>query len=135
MADAPITNMGEQSRQGKVDKQRTAQPHNEVEIAQGKIKAIDKIKKMIKATEGPPINQPIMGDRWIALAHPIHDLIDRFGTVRLGMEVLVIMQGRSTASPRGWAFIIGEEGEYGPSGDFVPNDIGLGFHNILMEKI
>jgi hypothetical protein len=126
--------MGETSRQARVKGQESGQAHNEVGFLVGQIASIDKQKKAITAIHPESKNKLCRGMQ-ITLGHTVHDIVDRFGTIRVGMEVLIFYQGNKDNPAAARAFIIGEEDELGPNQLLALNNIAQGFHNVLMENL
>ena len=130
---APTTSMGEKSRSTGVDSQQTNQPHNQADWVSGKITAVD-AKRPVIQVEGVAGNK-LFGGKWIQLGHSVHDIVDRFGTIRVGMEVMVHYKGQFGCPVFAIAFVTGEEDEKGPNKDNADNNMAQGFHNILMENL
>ena len=132
---AATTSLGEARRQGEVQAQTAAQSHSELDWFTGRIKAIHETRRLVivsRADEGTSFG----GDEnWITLVHDVQEIVGRFGTVRPGMEVLVIYQGKAGGRNKAFAWIIGEEDETGPNQDMLENDIPLGFNAILIEPL
>ena len=131
---SPTTTLGEKSRSAGLTEQRSSQPHSESDWMEGKIKAVDKKRKVVKVADKIRGND-LFGGAWIPLGHSVHDILDRFGTNRLGMEVMVFYKGKLGTPVSALAFIVGEEDESGPNKDLVANDVAQAFHNILMENL
>lgn len=130
----PTTSSGEKARSLGVEQQKTAQSHTEMNWSEGRVKAADQKRRVIKVGE-PKTGNDLFGGRWIPLAHSVHEIVDRFGKIRKGMEVFVLYRGKAGAPTSAYAWIIGEEDESGPNKDLAENNMAQGFHNILMENL
>lgn len=132
---AATTSLGEARRQGQVKEQTAAQSHDELNWFTGRIKRVNETRRLIivsRADEGTSFG----GDEnWVTLAHSVREIVERFGTIRKGMEVLVFYQGKPGAKNKAFAFVIGEEDETGPSKDLHENDMRLGFSTILTASL
>jgi len=126
--------MGEKSRAGGLSSQKSSQSHSEIDFAEGRIKAVDNKRRVIQVADKARGNN-LFGGQWIRLGHSVHEIVDRFGKVRLGMEVIVFYKGKLGAPASAYAFIVGEEDESGPNKDLSENNMAQGFHNILMENM
>jgi len=131
---APTTSLGEASRLSDVSEQAKSQSHDEVSWIEGKIKSVNETRRVVQVADKAR-GVTLFGGQWIPLAHSVHEIIDRFGQVRIGMEVLVLYSGKSGAAVNAYAWIIGEEDESGPNKDLAENDIPQGFNTVLMENV
>ena len=132
---AAITSLGESRRQAKQLEQSASQPHTELGWFTGRIKKVHETKRLVvvsRADEGTSFGGD---DNWVTLAHSIDEIVQRFGTIRKGMEVLVFFQGKAGGTNKAYALIISGEDETGPSKTMHKNDMSLGFNAILIEPL
>jgi hypothetical protein len=129
---AATTVFGEMQRQSNQRALSTGQVHNQVGFNIGKIIKVDLKRRLVQVAH---MDGTIMfGNKtWIDLAHSTHDIVANWGTVRVGMEVVVFWQGNKGSPAIAKAIITGIEQETGPNTDFSENAMAQGFHNILME--
>ena len=103
----PISTHQEQSRATEAGISSSPGLHEGVRQTFATIYAIHPEKTLIKAYDDNGSN--IANDKWVPLNHSSREIAERFGTVRIGMRVMVSFTGPDGGSAN--AFIVGNEGE------------------------
>ena len=124
----PTTSSGEKKRQmssellsgpGSIDLSRQVY---------GAIIEIHDSLPLVKAYD-PSNGTVIANNRWIPLIHSPEEIVEKFGTIRIGMTVLVNSTGPSGDSS--FAQIITNEHEDVAGKEIVPNTVDLGLWEIF----
>jgi hypothetical protein len=97
----------------------------------GTIYKVHESSPMIKAYSSD--GSIIAGDRWIPLAHSPEEIIERFGTVRVGMGVHVTYSGPDGGYAL--ASVMFNEGDNLGEEEVLPNDVSLGLWEIFTPGI
>lgn len=131
MVGAPTTVSAEKSR--KTSQEIGSFPGLQEGIRQtyGIISEVHPNKPQVKAYADD--GSTIAGDRFIPLAHSVSDIVERFGTVRKGMRVLVTYSGPDGSHAN--AMIIGVEGERSQDTVRLQNEIKTGLFEVFSPGI
>lgn len=78
-----------------------------------------------------PSNGTVIGDnRWIPLIHSIEEIVERYGTIRIGMGVLVITSGPGGSQSMAQV-ISNEQNRTIAQEEVLPNTVELGLWEIF----
>jgi len=126
---AAVNAAQEHNRQANQQSLGLAQQYSETNWLTGVITDSHASARMIKAMS--PESGPLLAGRWITLIHSVREICERWGEIRNGFSVLVMYRGHAGGACEAWAWIIGDENEYGPNMGKVVNDIPMGFGTSL----
>ena len=125
---SPTTISGERKRDMSNDLLSGAGAINLTEQKFGIISEVHDTLPIIKAYD-PSNGKLISNNRWIALSHTPQEIVEKFGTIRIGMGVMV-----STTGPGGLksiAQIVANEQQNLTKEDVLPNTVELGLWEIF----
>jgi hypothetical protein len=125
------TILGEQQRQLQQGISHLPDSSSAIKQMYGIIIDIDPANPLIKART--PEGRAIADGQWIPLNYSVDEIVERFGTIRKGMNVLVQYTGPSGSSAS--AFIVGNEGEQLASGTLLENKINKGMYALFYPGI
>jgi len=104
----PSTTLGEQRRQGQLEQLGNPDINESTQYFIGTISKVHDTKPWIKAYSKTK-KHDLAGGRWIPLIHSPNEIVEKWGTIRIGMDVQITSTGLS--GEKSIATIINNEDE------------------------